>query len=38
MIETMEKQIDSLKVLLTRHGHLLNPPWRSPGGTGGGSS
>jgi hypothetical protein len=29
MIETMDKQIGSLKALLTRHGHLLNPLWRA---------
>jgi hypothetical protein len=30
MVETMDGQIDKLKALLTRHGRLLDPPWRAP--------
>lgn len=30
MVETMDGQIDKLKSLLTRRGHLLEPPWRVP--------
>jgi hypothetical protein len=33
MVQTMDGQIDKLQALLTRHGHLLNPPWRAPRGT-----
>jgi len=29
MVETMDGQIDKLKTLLTRRGHLLDPPWRA---------
>ncbi len=27
MMETFEQQINKLKILLEKHGHLLNPPW-----------
>jgi hypothetical protein len=30
MVQTMDGQIDKLKALLTRHGHLLDPPWQAP--------
>jgi hypothetical protein len=30
MVESMNKQICNLKILLNRHGHLLDPPWRAP--------
>jgi hypothetical protein len=29
MVETVDGQIDKLKSLLTRYGHLLDPPWRA---------
>ena len=29
MVESMDGQIDRLKTLLTRRGHLLGPPWRA---------
>jgi hypothetical protein len=29
MVESMDGQIDKLKTLLTRRGHLLDPPWRA---------
>lgn len=32
MVQAMDAQIDQLQTLLTRHGHLLDPPWRAPRG------
>ena len=29
MVESMDTQMGKLKNLLTRHGHLLDPPWRA---------